>query len=593
MKRLFSLPALLIASLLVGVATFTRYGESWDVNSMEHYADASLALYGYVGSNRVPEDVVSAESLALGNYGPAFMMFVRAVDAVVPPSDDDVPFQLQHLLYFLSFLVGVAAFHVLCRRWMRPEAATAAALLMLSQPVLWGHAFINPKDIPFLALFLVAVVTGLSMVDRLELPSDGKAMHARLLLPWLIPILVIFLGSGAILNAIGALVSNASAGTTNIVSVLASDIHSVPPETYIARYGRWFVRAAFVFMLFGSGIWLLLVRRYSRPLHRTLMAALPAGILVGVAAAIRNLGLGAALIVCAYLLLKHRRSGLLLLMAYLGVAATVLFLLWPYLWFDPAGRLIESFRVMSRYPWTDPILFNGQHYLGSALPPTYLPALLAVQLTEPVWLLVAAGLVLSVRRWQTHRGLIWLVAGWFVLPVLVLVIARPVLYDNFRQVLFILPPIFLLAGLTFDRVTKPAMLAVLTAVCILPGVLGVMRLFPYEYTYYNTSVGGVDGAFRRFEMDYWGTSYREAAEYLNENAPAGAAVWVEGPAHLFQKYARADLNVYSTHEAERAPSYDYAVATTRFDLDLTSFPDAPVVFEISRGEAVLTVVKQP
>jgi len=124
-------------------------------------------------------------------------------------------------------------------------------------------------------------------------------------------------------------------------------------------------------------------------------------------------------------------------------------------------------------------------------------------------------------------------------------------------------------------------------------VIGIVRLHPYEYLYYNTFIGGEAGAFRRFELDYWGTSYREAADWLNENAPPGANVWVEGPAHLLDLYLRADLNLYSTYEAERADHYDFVVATTRYDLDLASFPDALVVYRIERGGGLLAVIKQP
>ena len=119
------------------------------------------------------------------------------------------------------------------------------------------------------------------------------------------------------------------------------------------------------------------------------------------------------------------------------------------------------------------------------------------------------------------------------------------------------------------------------------------RLHPYEYIYYNRFVGGEQGAFRRFEMDYWGTSYREAAEYLNDVAAANANVWVEGPTHLLQVYVRPDLKIYSTYEVERADHYDYVVALTRSNLDLQSYPAAPMVHTVEREGAVLTVIKKP
>jgi hypothetical protein len=167
------------------------------------------------------------------------------------------------------------------------------------------------------------------------------------------------------------------------------------------------------------------------------------------------------------------------------------------------------------------------------------------------------------------------------------------LYDNFRQVFFILPPVFLMAGIVFEKIKQPALQTALIALVVLPGVVGIIRLHPYEYIYYNSLVGGESGAFRRFELDYWGTSYREAADWLNENALPDANVWVEGPAHLLDLYLRPDLNLYSSYEAERAEQYDYSVATTRYDLDLTSYPDAKIVYRIEKNGALLAVIKQP
>ena len=118
-------------------------------------------------------------------------------------------------------------------------------------------------------------------------------------------------------------------------------------------------------------------------------------------------------------------------------------------------------------------------------------------------------------------------------------------------------------------------------------------LHPYEYIYYNGLVGGVQGAFRRYELDYWGTSYREAAGYLGAVAPANATVWVEGPTHLLQLYARPDLKIYSTYEAARLDQYDYVVALSRFNLDLSSYPEAPIIHIIQRDGATLTVIKKP
>jgi hypothetical protein len=232
------------------------------------------------------------------------------------------------------------------------------------------------------------------------------------------------------------------------------------------------------------------------------------------------------------------------------------------------------------------------------LPRLYLPVLLGIQLTEPTWFLFAAGIVAalhdSVKIKSGRSGaLLALTFVWFVSPLLAFVITRAPLYDNFRQVIFILPPVFMMAGLALDKVKRVPLQAALIALAVLPGIVDGVRLHPYEYAYYNRFIGGLHGAFRRYELDYWGTSYREAALYLDGVAPANASIWVEGPAHLVQVYARPDLKIFSTYEVERAPHYDYVVALTRFNLDLQSYPDTGIVHAISRDGGLLTVIKKP
>jgi hypothetical protein len=103
----------------------------------------------------------------------------------------------------------------------------------------------------------------------------------------------------------------------------------------------------------------------------------------------------------------------------------------------------------------------------------------------------------------------------------------------------------------------------------------------------------VDAASDRFELEYWATSYREAAREANRIAPPNANVWVDGPAHLFNRFARPDFHIYSPQEAERADHYDIVVTLARYDLEKTSFPEAPIVYQVRRAGAVFAVVRRP
>ncbi|HET6823161.1 MAG TPA: hypothetical protein VFH34_10965, partial [Anaerolineales bacterium] len=106
-------------------------------------------------------------------------------------------------------------------------------------------------------------------------------------------------------------------------------------------------------------------------------------------------------------------------------------------------------------------------------------------------------------------------------------------------------------------------------------------------------IGGVREAVDRFELEYWATSYREAAREANRIAPPNANVWVDGPAHLFNRFARPDFHIYSPQEPERADQYDVVVTLARYDLEKTSFPAAPIVYRVTREGAVFAVIRQP
>ena len=147
--------------------------------------------------------------------------------------------------------------------------------------------------------------------------------------------------------------------------------------------------------------------------------------------------------------------------------------------------------------------------------------------------------------------------------------------------------------MAFEQIRKPLLQSALIALVVLPGLIASVKLHPYEYIYYNQFAGGVNSVADRFELDYWGTSYREAAQELNRIAPSNANVWVDGPAHILETYARPDFHLYSAYEAERADHYDAVVTLARYDQEKTSFPDASIVYAVTRDGTVLTVIKKP
>jgi hypothetical protein len=74
--------------------------------------------------------------------------------------------------------------------------------------------------------------------------------------------------------------------------------------------------------------------------------------------------------------------------------------------------------------------------------------------------------------------------------------------------------------------TQHALCLALAALLLLPGLLGILRLHPFELSYYNELVGGLPGAQRLgMETTYFASTYGYFLPWLNR-LPAGSKLWV-------------------------------------------------------------------
>lgn len=182
---------------------------------------------------------------------------------------------------------------------------------------------------------------------------------------------------------------------------------------------------------------------------------------------------------------------------------------------------------------------------------------------------------------------------WITIPIGAVVLFNTPIYGNFRQLLFILPAFFILAGLALDKALTllRGKFAVILFIMLLitPGLLGIIRLHPFEYTYYNILIGGEGGAANSYELDYWCTAYRQAIEFVNAEAEEGDSVLVSGPDHTARTFAHEDLIIYA--DGDGMPEVDYALAcdrTLRWD---RFYPEMDVVFSVHKGPAEYAQVK--
>jgi len=360
-------------------------------------------------------------------------------------------------------------------------------------------------------------------------------------------------------------------------------------------------------------------------------------ILLGITTSIRVLGPLAGLLVLLYFfatLLQNRNlrvsaSPWFALFVYTLIAALAMFLTWPFLWESPLANFIGVFRLMSDNPTNLSVLFNGEVFRAGELPRRYMPFMLGTTLTEPVWPLFVLGVIAGYYRivkqnknpttslpeadsassWGSLRSSpvlaetgtkivsLTLVLLWLVILLAYVLLRRPAMYDGLRHFLFILPPIFLFTGFAFEflnqLIARFWLYAALLWLCLLPGILGILQLHPYEYTYYNSFVGGTGGVFRQYETDYWLTCYKEAVAALEQTVDSPVNLYVHREAYIADYYADEKIAVHELRGAlnEVQPG-DYVLVNTRTNEDRRVFKDASPVLQIGRASALFCQIKQ-
>jgi hypothetical protein len=110
-----------------------------------------------------------------------------------------------------------------------------------------------------------------------------------------------------------------------------------------------------------------------------------------------------------------------------------------------------------------------------------------------------------------------------LLPVIATVVEDPAMYNGIRHFVFVLPPLAVAGGLAgawiAQRIGRVALAVIVAAGVALPA-LGMARLHPYEYVYFNAIEGGARSAQARYMLDYWGLALKQGGNALRDRLAA-------------------------------------------------------------------------
>jgi len=264
------------------------------------------------------------------------------------------------------------------------------------------------------------------------------------------------------------------------------------------------------------------------------------GLLTGASLGIRVLGLLLLIYAGAAIALYLPRQGLgegrwrfaiasaLRLLPALLFAYVIMILAWPWAALAPLNP-IRGLLSFSEFHYGIRTAVGGQVYMMSKVPRFYVPIYILIRL--PLLALFGAALAMTVALWpplaapspQLRRRDIALVSLTVIFPLACEVISHGPAFAGLRHFLFVVPPLAVLAGIGLDaamtalatrrRLVAAGALAMVT-VGFVSDAVTLVRLHPYEYLFYNQLVGGLQGASRRYDLDYWFASMPEAVSQL-------------------------------------------------------------------------------
>jgi len=396
----------LMILVVLGLSLLQDYGTSVDEELNAYYGSLTLRAY-QTGS------LLKSPGIDYFNGTFYFMVFTITSQLFRVLNPGWLATDGRHLTNFLIFLVGVYFFYRISMRLFPRGASLFLCALFASQPVLFGHAFINQKDVPLMVFFLASVELGLTAIDRLRLlpgrpvpgpePEDPGSVPKE---PWrrllrglrstwgllaacalLLVIDLWFTRFGEQLSK--DLVATAYTGggpdwLARLFASVATDAYKTPLEAYLAKVVQGFlwIRLASlpVVLAMALGLWRAsFPENYRRSMDgwvRRWGGLIVGGAVLGMTTSIRILGPFAGLLVAIYAFARAGRRALPALVLYTTVAAVATYMTWPVLWGDPVGVFLDRAGRASSFVRHEVFLL-GTEYESNNLPWHYLPTSLA------------------------------------------------------------------------------------------------------------------------------------------------------------------------------------------------------------------------
>ncbi|HLH96294.1 MAG TPA: glycosyltransferase family 39 protein [Xanthobacteraceae bacterium] len=603
-----SASTLLLALLVVlALATFRQYAVSNDEGLQHHYGELIIAYYR---SGFTDRSVFGFQNLYL--YGGLFDIIAVLLSHLLPFD----PYDIRHVMSALSGIAGIAATWATARMIAGPRAGFFAGLALALCGVWYGGMFNHTKDIPFAAAMMGATYYLLRAARDLPRPRWrdliwfgvllGAALGLRATGLLMLGYLALVLSAAAIGNAI-----RARGGKSHAAALVGSPSHS---KSDLSDFDRYSCRAQVDPTSGGEGLGVGVALSGFLQQQIPPSAALPH---ISAFTRVLRRAMRGGSAPRSWLAILPDFPGVNLRMVTrfipaLALAYVIMNASWPWasLAFLNPVRAIFAFAEF-HYPVRT--LLAGQVYLMSDVPRWYEPDYLAIKM--PMVVLIGAAAALIATAWtalvnggknlaRAHAAEIAFLGFTIVFPLACQIIGHGPSFTGMRHFLFVVPPLTALAGIGVDAglaviAPRSRLLHAAALVGVLAAfgqdALALERLHPYEYLFYNSFVGGLKGAGRRYDTDYWVNIMPAAVKHLEAHldeldrqagrkVPRHYTVGVCGERVSFEN--EADRRLQWTPDWDHA---DFFIAPTQMNCD--EVLRGRVVDQIKRVGVLIGVVK--
>lgn len=267
---------------------------------------------------------------------------------------------------------------------------------------------------------------------------------------------------------------------------------------------------------------------------------------------------------------------------------------WPYGWEAPIDNPMKALDAFTNYQVSLRQLFEGKLYDSDGLPGHYLTKYLWITLPIGILIGLALYIITTAIRRKSFTVEEFLMVFTAIFPIFYIYLQKSGVYGGLRHILFTLPSFGILAVLGYYKLQSLVKIklpigAILSVGFTLLPASFVAKNSNLSYVYFNEVIGGVEGAYGEYEMDYYLASIRPSCEYLIENEtsknPNKKYEILTYGMDQVKYYFRNQPNVhvgYTRFDDRSEKKWDYAIFYNAYmdkaRLDNGCFPPAGTIF---------------